>query len=75
MVNIAAENPWVWRVDVLAPPVPEVENLPVSILVGAQQDIVGEPDAVAAGPLTPDLPVNSIATPGSPLPVAVWIAP
>lgn len=69
VVNVAAENDWVWRVDVLTPPVQAVKNTLVTVIVGMPENLV------AAGPLTPELPVSDIATPGTPLPVAIWIAP
>lgn len=69
VVNVVAENDWVWRVDVLAPPVQSAENAVVNVIIGAPEV------PIVAGPLTPELPVAEAASPGSPLPVSLWIAP
>ncbi len=69
VVNVAAENDYVWRVDVLVPPVKNGEDAIVSAILNA-------PSApISVGPLSPALPVGLVAAPGTPLPVSVWIAP
>jgi uncharacterized protein (TIGR03437 family) len=69
VASVTAANAWVWRVDVLVPPVKSGEDAIVSATLNAP----GGP--ISVGPLSPALPVGSVANPGTPLPISVWIAP